>query len=42
MKIAFFSYTALVFWFFFWLVPRVNDGRLEEIIQKFEQRKKQS
>jgi hypothetical protein len=28
MKYLFFAYMALVFWFFFWIVPRVNDGRI--------------
>lgn len=27
-------------WFFLWLVPRVEDGRLEEIIAKIEKRMK--
>lgn len=28
-------YLGLMVWFFFWLSPRVNDGRLEEMIEKF-------
>lgn len=28
-------YLGMMAWFFFWLSPRVNDGRLEEMIEKF-------
>lgn len=28
-------YLSLMAWFFFWLSPRVNDGRLQQMIDKF-------
>ena len=27
-------YLSLLAWFFFWLSPRVNDGRIEKMIEK--------
>jgi hypothetical protein len=40
MKFFFYLYVALLFWFFFWLRPRVEDGRLELIIEKYKKRNK--
>jgi hypothetical protein len=36
MKFFFFLYMGLVVWFFFWLRPRVNDGRIEQIFDKVQ------
>lgn len=30
-----FLYLGAIAWFLFWLSPRVNDGRLEDKIEKF-------
>ena len=38
MKFFFFSYMALLGWFFFWLRPRVNDGRIEDIVNNIQKR----
>lgn len=38
MKFAFFAYMSVLAWFFFWLRPRVNNGRIEEIYNKIEKR----
>ena len=38
MKFAFFTYVSVLLWFFCWLRPRVEDGRLELIVQKIEKR----
>lgn len=38
MEIYTYFVLASFAWFFFWLVPRVEDGRLEEIIAKIEKR----
>lgn len=34
MKYWFFAYMILAGWFFFWFVPRVNDGRIEKVVDK--------
>jgi hypothetical protein len=36
MKFFFFLYMGLVLWFFFWLRPRVNDGRIEQIFDELQ------
>lgn len=36
MKYFFFLYTGLILWFFFWLRPRVNDGRIEQIFDELQ------
>lgn len=34
MKYCFFLYIGLLLWFFFWFRPRVNDGRIEHIMEE--------
>lgn len=36
MKYLFYLYMAIIVWFFFWLRPRVNDGRIEQILDKVQ------
>lgn len=36
MKYFFFLYMGIIVWFFFWVVPRVNDGRIEQDFDKVQ------
>lgn len=38
MKYWAYTYFAVIIWFFAWLRPRVEDGRIEEIYNKIEKR----
>lgn len=40
MKFVFLAYMSVLAWFFFWLRPRVEDGRINQIIEKYEKRAK--
>lgn len=38
MKFQFFAIVSVLAWFFFWLRPRVEDGRINEIYTNIEKR----